>query len=129
MAVPKTAALPLGDAPTVSNPRRRALGRDAFRERLDRFSAVIADREKISKSKQGQGGYEKPQTAEAYVRKWGADVVRLWDAVAAVQQDLDDLVVVALRREDRVDPGADPCDQITQVVLIGDVAGDHGLAA
>ena len=30
---------------------------------------VDADREKISKSKQGQGGYEKPQTAEAYVKK------------------------------------------------------------
>jgi isoleucyl-tRNA synthetase len=39
---------------------------------------VDADREKISKSKQGQGGYEKPQTSEAYIKKWGADVVRLW---------------------------------------------------
>ena len=33
---------------------------------------VDADREKISKSK--QGAYEKPQTAEAYVKKYGADV-------------------------------------------------------
>src|SRR5439155_15708895 len=39
---------------------------------------VDADREKISKSKQGQGGYEKPQTSEAYIKKYGADIVRLW---------------------------------------------------
>src|SRR6185295_14482308 len=39
---------------------------------------VDADSEKISKSKQSQGRYEKPQTAEAYVKKWGADIVRLW---------------------------------------------------
>ena len=37
---------------------------------------VDADREKISKSK--QTGYEKPQTSEAYIKKYGADVVRLW---------------------------------------------------
>src|ERR1019366_2298706 len=39
---------------------------------------VDADREKISKSKQGQGGYEKPQTSDTYVKKYGADIVRLW---------------------------------------------------
>ena len=39
---------------------------------------VDADREKISKSKQTQAGYEKPQTAEAYVQRWGADIIRLW---------------------------------------------------
>ena len=54
---------------------------------------VDADREKISKSK--QGGYEKPQTAEAYVKKWGADVVRLWVA----SQDFRNDIVVS---EDRV---------------------------
>ena len=49
---------------------------------------VDADREKISKSKQGQGGYEKPQTAEAYVKKYGADVVRLWVASQDFRNDI-----------------------------------------
>jgi isoleucyl-tRNA synthetase len=59
---------------------------------------VDADREKISKSKQGQGGYEKPQTAEAYVKKWGADVVRLWVA----SQDFRDDIVVSEERVSKV---------------------------
>ncbi len=54
---------------------------------------VDADREKISKSK--QGSYEKPQTAEAYVKKYGADVVRLWVA----SQDYRNDIVVS---EDRI---------------------------
>src|SRR6185369_6084750 len=41
---------------------------------------VDEDREKISKSKQGQGVYLKPQTAEQYIKDFGADVVRLWVA-------------------------------------------------
>ena len=49
---------------------------------------VDADREKISKSKQGQGGYEKPQTAEAYVKKWGADIVRLWVSSQDYRNDI-----------------------------------------
>jgi isoleucyl-tRNA synthetase len=49
---------------------------------------VDADREKISKSKQGQGGYEKPQTSETYVKKWGADVVRLWVASQDFRTDI-----------------------------------------
>jgi len=49
---------------------------------------VDADREKISKSKQGQGGYEKPQTSEAYVKKYGADVVRLWVASQDYRNDI-----------------------------------------
>ena len=49
---------------------------------------VDADREKISKSKQGQGGYEKPQTSEAYVKKYGADVVRLWVGSADYRNDI-----------------------------------------
>jgi len=57
---------------------------------------VDADREKISKSK--QGGYEKPQTAEAYVKKWGADVVRLWVA----SQDYRNDVVVSEERINKV---------------------------
>ncbi len=57
---------------------------------------VDADREKISKSK--QGGYEKPQTAEAYVKKWGADVVRLWVA----SQDYRSDIVVSEERINKV---------------------------
>ena len=57
---------------------------------------VDADREKISKSK--QGGYEKPQTAEAYVNKWGADVVRLWVA----SQDYRNDIVVSEERINKV---------------------------
>jgi isoleucyl-tRNA synthetase len=49
---------------------------------------VDADREKISKSKQGQGGYEKPQTAEAYVKRYGADVVRLWVSSQDFRSDI-----------------------------------------
>lgn len=49
---------------------------------------VDADREKISKSRQGAGGYEKPQTAEAYVRQWGADVLRLWVASQDFRNDI-----------------------------------------
>ncbi len=49
---------------------------------------VDADREKISKSKQGQGVYEKPQTAEAYVKKWGADIVRLWVSSQDFRNDI-----------------------------------------
>jgi isoleucyl-tRNA synthetase len=55
---------------------------------------VDADREKISKSRQGQGGYEKPQTADAYVKQWGADVVRLWVS----SQDFRNDIVVSEER-------------------------------
>ena len=57
---------------------------------------VDADREKISKSK--QGAYEKPQTAEAYVKKYGADVVRLWVA----SQDYRSDIVVSEERINKV---------------------------
>ncbi len=57
---------------------------------------VDADREKISKSKQGT--YEKPQTAEAYVKKYGADVVRLWVA----SQDYRSDIVVSEERINKV---------------------------
>ena len=59
---------------------------------------VDADREKISKSKQGQGGYEKPQTSEAYVKKYGADVVRLWVA----SQDYRNDIIVSDERVNKV---------------------------
>ncbi len=59
---------------------------------------VDADREKISKSKQGQGAYEKPQTSEAYIKKWGADVVRLWVA----SQDFRNDIIVSEERIGKV---------------------------
>jgi isoleucyl-tRNA synthetase len=57
---------------------------------------VDGDREKISKSK--QGSYEKPQTSEAYVKKWGADVLRLWVA----SQDFRSDIVVSEERINKV---------------------------
>ena len=59
-----------------------------FKTVLTHGFMVDADREKISKSKQGQGGYEKPQTSEAYVKKYGADVVRLWVASQDYRTDI-----------------------------------------
>lgn len=59
---------------------------------------VDADKEKISKSKQGQGGYDKPQTADAYVKNYGADVVRLWVA----SQDFRNDIVVSDERVKKV---------------------------
>ena len=57
---------------------------------------VDADREKISKSK--QGAYEKPQTSEAYVKKWGADIVRLWVS----SQDFRNDIIVSEERISKV---------------------------
>jgi isoleucyl-tRNA synthetase len=63
-------------------------GAAPFRSVLTHGFMVDADKEKISKSKQGQGAYEKPQTAEAYVKKWGADIVRLWVASQDFRNDI-----------------------------------------
>jgi isoleucyl-tRNA synthetase len=71
-------------------------GTAPFKTVLTSGFVVDADREKISKSK--QGGYEKPQTADAYVKKWGADVVRLWVA----SQDYRNDVVVSEERINKV---------------------------
>src|SRR5206468_6437474 len=57
-----------------------------YRTVLTHGFMVDADREKISKSK--QGGYEKPQTAETYVNKWGADILRLWVASQDFRNDI-----------------------------------------
>jgi isoleucyl-tRNA synthetase len=59
---------------------------------------VDEDREKISKSKQGQAAYDKPQTADVYVKKWGADVLRLWVA----SQDYRNDIVVSEKRIEKV---------------------------
>jgi len=63
-------------------------GAAPFKTVLTHGFMVDADREKISKSKQHQGGYEKPQTAEAYVKKWGADIVRLWVSSQDFRNDI-----------------------------------------
>jgi isoleucyl-tRNA synthetase len=71
-------------------------GAAPFKTVLTHGFMVDADREKISKSK--QGGYEKPQTSEAYVKKYGADVVRLWVA----SQDFRNDIVVSEERINKV---------------------------
>jgi isoleucyl-tRNA synthetase len=73
-------------------------GSTPFKTVLTHGFMVDADREKISKSKQTQGGYEKPQTAEAYVKKWGADIVRLWVA----SQDFRNDIIVSEERINKV---------------------------
>jgi len=73
-------------------------GAAPYRTVLTHGFMVDADREKISKSKQGQGGYEKPQTAEAYVKNYGADIVRLWVA----SQDFRNDIVVSDERIKKV---------------------------
>src|SRR5574339_107877 len=73
-------------------------GAQPYKSVLTHGFMVDADREKISKSKQGQGGYEKPQTSEAYVGKYGADVVRLWVA----SQDYRNDIVVSDERVTKV---------------------------
>jgi isoleucyl-tRNA synthetase len=69
-------------------------GAPPFKKVLTHGFMVDADREKISKSKQGQGGYEKPQTAERYIKEHGADVLRLWVA----SQDFRNDIVVSEER-------------------------------
>jgi len=63
-------------------------GAAPFKTVLTHGFMVDADREKISKSRQSQGAYEKPQTAEAYVKKWGADILRLWVASQDFRNDI-----------------------------------------
>jgi isoleucyl-tRNA synthetase len=73
-------------------------GAPPFKTVLTHGFMVDADREKISKSKQAQGGYEKPQTSEAYIKKYGADVLRLWVA----SQDYRNDIVVSEERINKV---------------------------
>ena len=42
------------------------------------FVVDIDTRQKISKSNQGSGGYQKPTEADHFVKTYGADIVRLW---------------------------------------------------
>jgi isoleucyl-tRNA synthetase len=71
-------------------------GAAPFKTVLTHGFLVDADREKISKSK--QGAYEKPQTADSYVGRFGADVVRLWVA----SQDYRSDIVVSDERVNKV---------------------------
>ncbi|NBV20777.1 MAG: isoleucine--tRNA ligase [Proteobacteria bacterium] len=63
-------------------------GAAPFKTVLTHGFMVDEDREKISKSKQGQGGYTKPQTADRYVNEYGADVLRLWVASQDYRNDI-----------------------------------------
>ena len=63
-------------------------GAPPYRTVLTHGFMVDEDKEKISKSKQGQGGYQKPQTADRYVQDYGADVIRLWVASQDYRSDI-----------------------------------------
>jgi len=63
-------------------------GAAPYRTVLTHGFMVDEDREKISKSKQGQGAYLKPQTSEAYIKDFGADVIRLWVASQDYRNDI-----------------------------------------
>src|SRR5437879_836388 len=73
-------------------------GAAPFKTVLTHGFMVDADREKISKSKQAQSGYEKPQTSDAYVREWGADIIRLW----VTSQDFRNDIIVSEERINKV---------------------------
>src|SRR5205814_4966989 len=73
-------------------------GAPPYRSVLTHGFMVDADREKISKSKQSQAVYEKPQTSEAYIKKYGADIVRLWVA----SQDFRNDIIVSEERISKV---------------------------
>jgi isoleucyl-tRNA synthetase len=63
-------------------------GAAPFKTVLTHGFMVDEDREKISKSKQGAGGYQKPQTADRYIKDYGADVLRLWVASQDYRSDI-----------------------------------------
>ena len=73
-------------------------GNDAppFKTVLTHGFMVDADREKIAKSR--EGSYAKPQTCEAYINEYGADIVRLWVA----SQDFRNDIIVSNERIKKV---------------------------
>jgi isoleucyl-tRNA synthetase len=73
-------------------------GAAPFKTVLTHGFMVDEDREKISKSKQGAGAYTKPQTADRYIKDYGADVLRLWVA----SQDYRNDIVVSEERLKKV---------------------------
>ncbi len=63
-------------------------GQAPYRTVLTHGFIVDEQREKISKSKQEEGGYTKPQTAEEFVKTYGADVIRLWISSQDFRDDI-----------------------------------------
>ncbi|SVD69403.1 uncharacterized protein METZ01_LOCUS422257, partial [marine metagenome] len=61
-------------------------GAPPFKTVLTHGFMVDADREKIAKSR--EGSYAKPQTCEAYIGEYGADIVRLWVASQDFRNDI-----------------------------------------
>ena len=61
-----------------------AFGSAPYRSVLTHGFIVDEDRKKISKS----SSYEKPQTSDAYVSEYGADVVRLWISSQDFRNDI-----------------------------------------
>lgn len=52
------------------------------------FVVDVDTRQKISKSNQGQGGYQKPTEADHFVKSYGADIVRLWASSVQFTDDV-----------------------------------------
>ncbi|MFI5356969.1 MAG: isoleucine--tRNA ligase [Opitutales bacterium] len=61
-----------------------ASGAAPYRAVLTHGFIVDKDRQKISKS----GTYQKPQTSDAYIAQYGADVIRLWIASQDFRDDI-----------------------------------------
>jgi isoleucyl-tRNA synthetase len=52
------------------------------------FVVDVDTRQKISKSNQGSGGYQKPTEADHFVKTYGADIVRLWASSVQFTDDV-----------------------------------------
>ena len=52
------------------------------------FVVDVDTRQKISKSNQGTGGYQKPTEADHFVKTYGADIVRLWASSVQFTDDV-----------------------------------------
>ena len=52
------------------------------------FVVDVDTRQKISKSNQGKGGYQKPTEADHFVKTYGADIVRLWASSVQFTDDV-----------------------------------------
>ncbi len=48
----------------------------------------VDTRQKISKSNQGNVGYEKPTEAEHFIKNYGADIIRLWASSIQITDDV-----------------------------------------
>ena len=52
------------------------------------FVVDVDTRQKISKSNQGAGGYQKPTEADHFIKTYGADIVRLWASSVQFTDDV-----------------------------------------